>query len=58
MEILDQAFEAAKTFQPLNAEQMATLLAKTKDAAMHGKYESFKTSDAYDGAGRHPEWMG
>ena len=30
-EILDQAFEAVKTFKPLNHEQIAQLLAKTKD---------------------------
>ena len=43
-EILDQAFEAAKTFSLMTQEQMAQLLAKTKQVAMAGKYELFKTS--------------
>src|SRR6202049_5042297 len=42
-EILDQAFEAAKTFQPLNRDEVTKLLAKTKEVAMAGKYEFFKT---------------
>jgi hypothetical protein len=40
-EVLDQAIEAAKTFKPMNREQMAQLLAKTKEVAVAGKYELF-----------------
>ncbi len=36
MEILDQAFEAVKTFQPLSEAELAQLLARTKDAASDG----------------------
>jgi aryl-alcohol dehydrogenase-like predicted oxidoreductase len=57
-EILDQAFEAAKTFQPMNLEQVARLLAKTKDVAMAGKYELFKTSSHFDSTAKHPDWLG
>jgi|GEM_PF-4505208 len=32
-EVLDQAIEAAKTFKPMNREQMAQVLAKTKEVA-------------------------
>jgi len=57
-EILDQAFEVAKNFQPLNRDQMAQLLAKTKEVAMAGKYELFKTSSHFDSTAKHPDWLG
>ncbi len=57
-EILDQAFEAAKTFQPMNREQVTQLLAKTKEVAMAGKYELFKTSSHFDSTAMHPDWLG
>ena len=57
-EILDQAFEAAKTFQPMNREQITQLLAKTKDVALAGKYELFKTSSHFDSTAMHPDWLG
>jgi len=57
-EILDQAFEAVKTFQPMNREQIAQLLAKTKVVAMAGKYELFKTSSHFDSTAKHPDWLG
>lgn len=56
--ILDQAFEAAKTFQPMNRKQIARLLAKTKDVALAGKYELFKTSSHFDSTAMHPDWLG
>ena len=58
MKILDQAFEAARTFQPLNQSQISQLLARTAHAAAHGEYELFKTSDRFDSTALHPEWLG
>jgi aryl-alcohol dehydrogenase-like predicted oxidoreductase len=58
MEILDQAFEAARTFQPMTAAAVAALLAKTAGAASEGKYELFKTSSVFDSTAQHPEWLG
>jgi aryl-alcohol dehydrogenase-like predicted oxidoreductase len=57
-EILDQGIEAVKTFQPMSREQIAQLLAKTKDVAMAGKYELFKTSSHFDSTAKHPDWLG
>ncbi len=57
-EILDQAFEAVKTFKPLDRSQLSALLAKTKDLAMAGKYELFKTSSHFDSTAKHPDWLG
>jgi aryl-alcohol dehydrogenase-like predicted oxidoreductase len=58
MERLDQAFEAARTFKPLSGAQMAALRDKTKQVAMTGKLEKFKTSNIFDGTARNPQWMG
>jgi aryl-alcohol dehydrogenase-like predicted oxidoreductase len=57
MAILDQAIEAAQTFQPLTLAEVAALLAKTKDAAMTGQFEPFKTTQQFDGTAQHPQWM-
>ena len=56
--ILDQAFEAAKTFKPMSADQVATLLAKTKAFAQEGKFELFKTSAHFDSTAKHADWLG
>ena len=56
--MLDQAFEAARTFTPLTAPELSALLAKTRDAALSGKFETFKTTNRSDGTSRNPQWMG
>jgi len=56
--ILDQAFEAARTFKPMTEQQVAALLARTREAASKGRYELFKTSDRLDGTARNPQWLG
>lgn len=58
MERLDQAFEAVRTFKPMTKEQISTLLAKTEQAAITGKFEPFKTTSQFDGTAQHPDWMG
>jgi predicted aldo/keto reductase-like oxidoreductase len=58
MEILDQAFEAVRTFQPMNDQQVRSLLAKTAEAAAGGEFEPFKTSSIFDGTAQHPDWLG
>jgi predicted aldo/keto reductase-like oxidoreductase len=58
MERLDQAFEAARTFKPFTHDQLEALVGKTKQAAMTGKFEPFKTTAQFDGTASHPEWMG
>ena len=56
--ILDQAIEAVKTFKPLNRDQVDQLLAKTREAAIAGKYELFKTSSHFDSTAKNPDWLG
>ena len=57
-EILTQALTAAKTFKPFTPEQTVAFLAKTKDAALTGKFEPFKTSSIFDGTANNPKWLG
>jgi aryl-alcohol dehydrogenase-like predicted oxidoreductase len=58
MEILEQAFEAAQTFQPMNDGQVQTLLDKTAEPGARGEFEPFKTSSIFDGTAQHPDWLG
>jgi len=57
MAILDQAIEAARTFQPMSPAEVSALLAKTKDAAMTGQFEPFKTTPQFDSTAQNPNWM-
>ena len=57
-EILQQAFEAAKTFKPMSKDEVAALLARTEKVASTGEYELFKTSAHFDSTAYHPEWLG
>jgi uncharacterized protein len=57
-QVLDQAFEAARTFKPLDQTQIASLLARTATAASEGKFELFKTTSHYDGTAQNPKWLG
>jgi aryl-alcohol dehydrogenase-like predicted oxidoreductase len=58
MEILDQACEAARTFQPLSDPDLTALLSKTAKAAARGEFEPFKTSSIFDGTAHNPSWLG
>ena len=58
IKILDQAFEVARTFQPLTSEERQSLLAKTAKAASKGEYEPFKTSSIFDATTYNPDWLG
>ncbi|MBW4694642.1 MAG: aldo/keto reductase [Lyngbya sp. HA4199-MV5] len=58
MPILDQAFEATRTFKPLSQAQVAALLQRTAQAAAKGEYEKFKTSNQFDGTAKNPAWLG
>jgi uncharacterized protein len=55
---LDQAFEATRTFKPLDQAQISSLLARTATAASEGKFELFKTTTHYDGTAANPKWLG
>jgi uncharacterized protein len=56
--ILQQALQAARSFQPMNSSQVTELLAKTANAAEAGKFELYKTSHQFDGTYANPQWLG
>lgn len=58
LKILDQAFEAVRTFKPLKKAEVETILAKTKTAAAKGAFEPFKTSSIFDGTAKNKSWIG
>ena len=58
MPILDQAFEAVSTFEPMSEEQVNALLDRTREAATTGNYELFKTTAKFDATAKNPEWLG
>jgi len=55
---LDQAFEAVKTFKPMDKATVAELLSRSKPYALEGKYELFKTSATFDGTAKNAAWLG
>ena len=56
--ILQQALQAARTFQPMDASQVAALLAKTAKAAEAGQFELYKTTHHFDGTVANSQWLG
>ncbi len=58
MKILDQAFEAARSFHALTDQELSKLLAKTEKAAAHGDFEPFKISSIFDSTAENPDWLG
>jgi len=58
MDLLEQACEVARTFQPMTDAELAALLARTKSAAARGEFEPFKTSSIFDGTAQNPAWLG
>lgn len=58
LEILKQNLDAIKTFKPLTDADTKSLLARTASAAATGRFETFKTTNGFDGTAQHPEWLG
>jgi aryl-alcohol dehydrogenase-like predicted oxidoreductase len=58
MPILQQALDAARSFQPMDPSQVADLLVKTSKVAQAGQFELYKTSHQFDGTYANPQWLG
>jgi len=58
MDLLKQALEAVRTFKPMAANEVASLLEKTARAAQEGEFEPFKTTQQFDSTALHPQWLG
>ncbi len=57
-DLLNQAFAAVRSFQPMDQTRVAALISKTQGVALNGKYELFKTTAHFDTTARHPDWLG
>jgi predicted aldo/keto reductase-like oxidoreductase len=57
-DVLEQAFAAVKSLRVMDKEELATLLAKTRQVAANGQYELFKTTSHFDTTAKHPDWLG
>jgi predicted aldo/keto reductase-like oxidoreductase len=58
LSMLQQAVDAARSFQPLSEDTVRKLLARTAQAAQSGEYELYKTSHHFDGTYQNPRWLG
>ena len=58
MQILDQAFEAARTFHTLDQGRIQALLDRTAPAALEGTFEPFKNTSLFDATAMNPHWLG
>jgi uncharacterized protein len=47
-----------QSFRHMDRQQVATILAKMKEAAMTGRFDLFKTSSHYDGTIKNPSGLG
>ncbi len=56
--VLEQALDAARTFKPFSEDQLTALLERTAEAAGHGRFEPFKTTDHFDSTAHNPQWLG
>jgi hypothetical protein len=56
--VLDQAFEAARTFKPMSEAEVAGLLERTKESAQVGRFELYKKTNHFDGTEHNPTWLG
>lgn len=56
--ILEQAFEAVRTFPDVKKKDIAAIVEKTKAAAARGEFEPFKTSSIFDGTAQNLDWIG
>ncbi len=56
--ILEQALEAARTYEPMSHNEVNALLSRTAQAAAHGEFEPFKTASIFDSTAQNPSWLG
>jgi hypothetical protein len=57
-QVLQQGLSVGSNFHPLSEQEQAAILAKTRDVAMTGRFETFKTTSQYDGTAHNPRWLG
>jgi aryl-alcohol dehydrogenase-like predicted oxidoreductase len=55
--VLQQAIDAARSFQPMTPERVSALLARTAAVGSTGQCEPYKTSHRFDGNYYSPQWL-
>ncbi len=58
MAILQQDLAVARGFRSLTPDEKVALIEKTKQAAVAGEFEKYKTSTHFDGTTQNPQWLG
>jgi len=58
VEILKQALDTARNFEPMDRDEIAALLSRTAGPAQGGKFELYKTTTNFDGTTQNPQWLG
>jgi predicted aldo/keto reductase-like oxidoreductase len=58
LELIDQAFEAVRTYQELDGSQIEDILSRTAPLAARGEFEPFKIDVTFDSTAKHQDWMG
>ena len=56
--VLDQAFQSAGSFRPMNRDQVAELLSRSRPYALKGEFELFKTTAHFDTTAKHADYLG
>jgi predicted aldo/keto reductase-like oxidoreductase len=57
-DLLSQALDVARNFQPMTPAETSELLSRTVSAAAGGTYELFKTTQHHDSTAANPKWLG
>ena len=55
MDILDQAFEAVRTFPEVDAARVEAILDRSAAAGARGEFELFKTTSIFDSTAKNPD---
>ena len=58
LELIDQACEAARTFEALTDADVEALRRRTRQPAASGEFEPFKTTSIFDATATNPAWLG
>jgi aryl-alcohol dehydrogenase-like predicted oxidoreductase len=58
LQLIDQAFEAVRTYRELDASTIEQILSRTAPLANRGKFEPFKSDVTFDSTAKHQDWLG
>jgi hypothetical protein len=56
--VLEQVFDAARSFRPLTEQEVRAILIKTANLESWSEHEAYKSATIHDRTARSPEWLG